>query len=164
MKRGFTLTEFVIAIAIVGIMAAVAAPVYQSYILSAKEAAAKDTLRILRNLIEIYAIQHNDTPPGYTENDPSQEAGSEVFVTQLVRSEVIEEQGSEVIIKRTGLGIFPKNPFNGKDTVLTIGDEQEFPAAPVEPEYFGWVYKPETKNIRVNSDGVDKDGMRYFDY
>jgi type IV pilus assembly protein PilA len=164
MKKGFTFTEFVIAVAIVGIMAAVAAPVYQSYVLSAKESAAKDNLRILRNVIEIYAIQHNETPPGYTENEPSQGVSSKVFIEQLVRSEVIEEQGSESKIKRTGLGIFPKNPFNGKDVVLLIADGQKFPAAPVEPEYFGWVYKPATKNIRVNSDGVDKEGVRYFDY
>jgi len=164
MKRGFTLTEFVIAIAIVGIIAAAAAPVYQSYVLSAKESAAKDNLRILRNLIEIYAIQHNETPPGYSENDASLGANSEVFVNQLVRSEVIEGQSSQVKIKRTGLGVFPKNPFNCKGAVLMIADGQEFPATPVEPEYFGWVYKPATKNIRVNSDGVDKDGVRYFDY
>lgn len=164
MKRGFTLTEFVIVVAIVGIMAAAAAPLYQSYVQSAKEAAAKDNLRILRNLIEIYAIQHNETPPGYIEDDPSLGTSSEVFVNQLVRSEVIEEQGSEDQIKRTGLGVFPKNPFNGKVAVLIIADGQEFPKIPVEPEYFGWVYKPATKNIRVNSDGVDKDGVRHFDY
>jgi prepilin-type N-terminal cleavage/methylation domain-containing protein len=164
MKRGFTLTEFVIAVAIVGIMAAVAAPVYQSYILSARESAAKDNLRILRNLIEIYAIQHNETPPGYVENEPSEGVGSEVFIEQLVRSEVIAEQSSEEKIKRTGLGIFPQNPFNGKDAVLIIADGQEFPAVPVEPEFFGWVYKPAAKNIRVNWPGVDKEGVRYFDY
>lgn len=164
MKRGFTLTEFVIAIAIVGIMAAAVAPVYQSYILSAKESAAKDNLRILRNVIEIYAIQHNETPPGYVEDEPSEGVSSEVFIEQLVRSEVIEEQDLEEKIKRTGLGAFPENPFNGKDAVLMIADWQEFPAAPVEPEFFGWVYKSATKNIRVNWDGVDKDSVRYFDY
>lgn len=164
MKRGFTLTEFVIAVAIVGIIAAAAAPVYKSYMLSAKESAAKDNLRILRNVIEIYAIQHNETPPGYVEDEPSEGVSSEVFIEQLVRSEVIEEQGSEVKIKRTGLGIFPKNSFNGKDTVLMIADGQEFPEGPVEVDFFGWIYKPATKNIRVNSDGVDKDDVRYFDY
>ncbi len=164
MKKGFTLTEFVIAVAIVGIMAAAAAPVYQSYVLSVKEAAAKDNLRILRNVIEIYAIQHKETPPGYVEDEPSGGVSSEVFIEQLVRSEVIEEQDSEVNIKRTGLGIFPKNPFNGKDAVLLIGDEDKFPAEPVEADFFGWVYKPATKTIRLNWPGVDKDGTRYFDY
>ena len=159
MKRGFTLIELVITAAIVGIMAAAALPVYESYVLSAKEAAAKDNLRILRNVIEIYAIQHNSIPPGYVEDEPSNEVSKESFVDQLVHSEV-----SEGDIRRTGLVVLPENPFNGSDNVLLIADGQEFPEGPVEPDFFGWVYKPETKNIRLNWLGEDKDGVRYFDY
>jgi len=164
MKRGFTLTEFVIAVAIVGIMAAAAAPVYQSYILSAKESAAKDNLRILRNVIEIYTIQHNGIPPGYVENDPLEGVSGEHFDNQLTHSEVIAEEGSEDKIRRTGLVTMPENPFNGKRTTFVIAEEMQFPAEPVEPDFFGWIYKPATKNIRVNWPGADKDGVRYFDY
>jgi len=164
MKKGFTLTEFVIAAAIVGIMAAAAAPVYRSYVLSAKEAAAKDNLRILRNVIEIYAIQHDGIPPGYVEDDPSSGVSNQDFDSQLTHSEVIAKDGSDDKIRRTGLVTMPENPFNGKRATLVIADGQQFPAEPVEPDFFGWIYKPATKNIRINWPGADKDGIRYFDY
>jgi prepilin-type N-terminal cleavage/methylation domain-containing protein len=165
MKRAFTLIELVIAAAVIGIVAAVALPMYQSYTLSAKEAAAKDTLRILRNVIEIYAIQHSGLPPGYLDGDPKAGPSNEAFIDQLVHSEVVVEEGKEDNkIRRTGLASFPVNPFNGQNTVHMIADEQEFPIKPVEPDFFGWVYKPATKNIRVNSDGIDKSDVRYFDY
>ncbi len=159
MKRGFTLIELVIVSAIVGIMAAAALPLYESYTLSAKEAAAKDNLRILRNVIEIYAIQHNGIAPGYSDNDPKEELNHEDFTEQLTHSEVSEGQ-----IRRTGLVVLPENSFNGSDDVLLIGDDEEFPEEPIEIEEFGWIYQPQTKNIRLNWPGEDKDGVRYFDY
>jgi prepilin-type N-terminal cleavage/methylation domain-containing protein len=164
MKKAFTLIELIIVAAVVGIIAAVAMPMYQSYTLSAKEAAARDNLRILRNVIEIYAIQHHGLPPGYLDGDPLAELSNEVFTDQLVHSEVTIEEVSEGTIRRTGLASFPLNPFNGKDTVHMIADEQEFPIEPVEPDFFGWVYKPATKDIRINWPGIDKTGTRYFDY
>ncbi len=81
-----------------------------------------------------------------------------------MHSEVVVEEGSDGKIRRTGLVSFPVNPFNGKDTVHMIADAQDFPIEPVEPDFFGWVYKPATKEIRINWPGIDKDGVRYFDY
>ena len=165
MKKAFTLIELVIVAAVVGIIAAVALPMYQSYVLGAKEAAAKDNLRILRNVIEIYTIQHSGVPPGYLDGDPKEGQSNEAFIDQLVHSEVVVPEGSDDDkIRRTGLASFPVNPFNDKDTVLMIAEEQEFPIEPVEPDFFGWVYKPATKNIRINWPGIDKTGTRYFDY
>ena len=69
MKKAFTLVEILIVVTILGILAAIALPTFQGHIIQAKEAAAKDNLRILRNAIELYAAQHNDMPPGYINGD-----------------------------------------------------------------------------------------------
>jgi len=71
MKKAFTLVEILIVTAILGIMAAIVMPIFGEQVQLAKEAAAKDNLRVLRNVIERYAAEHNDVPPGYSDNDPS---------------------------------------------------------------------------------------------
>ena len=65
MKKAFTLVEILIVVAILGILATIALPTFQSHPQEAKESAAKDNLRILRNAIELFTAQHNDVPPGY---------------------------------------------------------------------------------------------------
>lgn len=48
MNKGFSLVELLIVVAILGILAAIVMPEYQSHSQDAKEVAAKDNLRILR--------------------------------------------------------------------------------------------------------------------
>jgi hypothetical protein len=55
----------------------------------------------------------------------------------------------------------PENPFNDMDDVLTYG-AAALPAAADGTS--GWMYKPATKEIRLNWTGVDSDGVSYFEY
>ncbi|MBN2180906.1 MAG: prepilin-type N-terminal cleavage/methylation domain-containing protein, partial [Sedimentisphaerales bacterium] len=48
MKKGFSVAELIIVVAILGIMAAVVVPQFQSQSTRAKNAVAKDNLRLLR--------------------------------------------------------------------------------------------------------------------
>jgi prepilin-type N-terminal cleavage/methylation domain-containing protein len=150
MKKAFTLMEILIVVAILGILGAILIPIIQGHTTEAKEAAAKDTLRILRNAIEFYASRHNGVPPGYVDNDPSGEMGSNWFTDQLIMEHYLSE--------------FPENPFNGRDITKMVGNSEDFPTEPFKPFVYGWVYKPATKTIRLNWQGTDSTGTAYFDY
>jgi len=166
MKKAFTLAEILIVLAILGILAAIALPQFQSHTQQAKEAAAKDTLRILRNAIEIYAAQHNGVPPGYPNGDTSAELLAMIFVYQMFKATNINGQFADVGTPGYPLGPYiptmPSNPFNNIKTVKVLVNNEEFPTD--ANGAFGWIYKPSTKTIKLNSNGTDTEGVPYFDY
>jgi prepilin-type N-terminal cleavage/methylation domain-containing protein len=151
MKKSFTLTEILIVVAILGILAAIILPTFQSHTQQAKESAAKDNLRVLRNAIELYTVRHNDIPPGYPSDDPTQTPTYLAFLIGVVN---------------TGkyLPEMPENPFNGKRIFKIVLDNEDFPSEPVETDTYGWLYKPQTKTIKLNWSGTDSAGMTYFNY
>jgi len=146
MKRGFSLVEVLIVIAVLGILAAIVVPEYQDQTEKAKESAAKDNLRILRDAIERYAIEHNDVPPGYMGNDPAAFANFNIFCNQLVKN---GEYLSEI----------PENPFNNENSVQIVSGD--FPEADEEQ---GWMYKPSTREIRIDKAGTDSEEKPFSEY
>jgi type II secretion system protein G len=148
-KKAFSLVELIIVTAVLGIMAAIVVPFFQSQSTQAKEAVAKDHLRILRSAIEVYTVQHRGIPPGYDGDNPLGTPSSAVFLTQMVTS-------------GNYLKKMPENPFNNIETIRMIGNGESFPQDPLEG--YGWVYQPATKTIRLSWSGTDSDGIRYFDY
>jgi len=149
MRRAFSIVELVIVVAVLGIMAAIVVPHFQGHATEAKEAVAKDNLRILRAAIELYTAQHGGVPPGYKNDNPQSTPSEACFVDQTV------VQGD--YLKR-----MPKNPFNNLDTVRVLANGQAFPAEATGK--YGWVYKPAAKTIRLDWTGTDDSGLRYYDY
>lgn len=149
MKKGFSLVELVIVVALLGIMAAIVVPLFQSQSTRAKNSVAQDHLRILRSAIELYTVQHGGIPPGYENDNPLNTPSSSVFLTQMMID-------NEYIRK------MPANPFNNLDGILMVGNYETFPGEAVDG--YGWIYQPATKNIRLNWSGTDSDGLRYIDY
>ena len=147
-KYAFTLVEILIVVAILGILAAIVLPTLQGNITEAKEAAAKDNLRILRNVIELYAAQHNGVPPGYPANNTHMTPQQVAFKNAMLREKY--------------LNALPENTFNNKVDLLMIANNTPFPSEPTGN--YGWVYQPRTKTIKLNWLGTDKDGVRYYDY
>ena len=135
-------------VAILGILAAIVMPTFQDHITGAKEAAAKDTLRILRNAIEFYASRNNNVPPGYPGNNTS--------------APVLEVEFKIDMIQGKYLNAIPRNSFNNLDTFEMIANDEAFPTEPTGQ--YGWVYQPQTKTIRLDWPGTDKNGVRYYDY
>ena len=148
-NKSFSLVELIIVTAILGIMAAIVVPFFQSQSTQAKEAVARDHLRILRSAIELYTVQHRGIPPGYEGDNPLNTPSSAVFLTQMVAS-------------GNYLKKMPENPFNNIESIRMVGNAESFPQSPVDG--YGWIYQPATKTIRLSWSDTDSDGIRYFDY
>ena len=150
-RTAFTLMEILIVVAILGILAAVTLPTIQGHIIDAKEAAAKDNLRTLRQAIERYANDHDDIAPGYPENDPRSAPSPLVFNIQLIST-------------KKYLSELPENPFNGIATLKMVDNNTDFQDEPEVTTLFGWIYKPATKTIKLNWPGKDSKGVPYYNY
>jgi general secretion pathway protein G len=149
MKRGFSLVELIIVVAVLGIMAAIVVPQFQSHSTQARKAVAQDSLRILRSAIELYTAQHSGVPPGYENDDPETTPTSSDFYDQLLAD-------------RKYLSKMPKNPFNNQKNIMMIGNLDKFPPKAVPG--WGWIYQAATKTIRLSWPGLDSEGIPYFDY
>ena len=164
MKKSFTLVELLIVVSILGILAAIVVPTFQSHIQLAKESAAKDNLRILRNAIELYTSQHNDAPPGYPMADTSLEPVYVWFLFQM--RTVTNVYGQIVPIGTPGYGPYlldmPKNPYNDEDSVMILQNSASFPQQPSGTS--GWIYHAATKTIKLDWPGTDTKGTPYYDY
>jgi len=60
---GFTLLELMLVITIVGVLATLAEPIWQNVTTRAREAALKQTLFTLRDVIDQYRADHGKYPP-----------------------------------------------------------------------------------------------------
>lgn len=134
-------------VAILGILAAIVLPVFQSNVTEAKEAAAKDNLRILRSAIELYAAKHNGVGPGCL-SDNTNFAHEFIFYLSMLRGYYISAK--------------PKNPFNNLTTIQMIRGDAPMPKAATGN--YGWIYKPATKDFRIDWPGTNKTGTKYYDY
>lgn len=153
-KRAFSLVEMLIVISILGIMAAIIIPAMKDHSQRAKEAAAKDNLRILRTAIEAYAARNNGVPPGYENNNTTATPNYLYVVSQLTMGDKY-------------LPAIPQNPFNDKAMFLVLDnnetlDEAAFTANPAI--MYGWIYHPATKAIKLHWHGTDSEGQNFFNY
>src|SRR4051812_43220685 len=61
--RGFTLVEILIVVIILGILAAIVIPQFTNASNDARNNSIASTLQTVRSQIELFKIQHSDTPP-----------------------------------------------------------------------------------------------------
>jgi len=144
---GFTLVELMIVVFILGILAGMVIPQFETATLEAREAALKANLVILRKAIELYRVQHYGKPPLGFEKD---------VVLQLV--EKTNRKGAPGTkfgpYLRTGI---PRNPINNLNTI-------KINKLPVKPDdKNGWLYDKESGEIRANSIGAGPSGINYVD-
>jgi general secretion pathway protein G len=92
---GFTLMELMIVMLIIGVLATVAIPSFVAAVKSAKEAALKEDLHVLRDAIDSYTMDKNKAP-----------------------------QSLDDLVQNGYLKVIPEDPFtHSRDTWVTASDD-----------------------------------------
>jgi general secretion pathway protein G len=97
-QRGFTLIEMIIVIAIMGILIAVAIPIYQTHVIHAREAVLKEDLYSMRSAIDQYSQDKAKAPQslddlvsaGYLRAIPRDPFTNSNSTWQTVQEDVLE--------------------------------------------------------------------------
>jgi general secretion pathway protein G len=139
-KRGFTLVEILIVVVILGILAAIVIPQFTQASTEAKTNSLCSDLQTLRSQIELFKVQHNDTPPALA-----------TFANQMVYCTDIAGATADPVSKvRAGVYQYgpylervPENPFNNSSTL-----------AAAAADGVGWAYTAATGEIRAGDLGA----------
>ena len=165
-RKGFTLVELMLVVAILGILGALVMPVYQGHAAEAKTSSAKTNLHIIRAQIELYRLHHKGATPGYVNG-----AVSAIGTVADQLTKVTTETG-QVGPGVTKFGPFqlgpymkkiPLNPFNNDRSIAKVADGTDFSLA-ADGTSSGWLYKIESAEIRLNYPGADEKGINYYEY
>jgi general secretion pathway protein G len=165
-RRAFTLVEVIIVVAILGILAAVVLPAYQGQTTSARESAAKDSLKTMRIQIELYKMQHDGTPPGYANGFPVSTATLRlqfIGTTKVTGSASTSKVPTATYPCGPYVKTLPENPFNNLSTIAYVAEGTAFSDA-VNGTSSGWLYKKETAEFKINKTGTDQAGVYFYNY
>jgi prepilin-type N-terminal cleavage/methylation domain-containing protein len=165
-RHAFSLIEIIIVVTILGVLSALVLPSFQGHVAKAREATAKDNLKVIRTQIELYKLEHGGVPPGYING-----AGAAEALLALQFTATTSETGA-VSVSTIPAGIYvngpylkklPLNPFNKLSTISYVADGTAFATA-ADGTSSGWLYKKETAEFVINYTGTDSEGVSYLDY
>lgn len=165
MRKAFTLVELMIVVAILGILAMVAIPAVQGQAARARDAVAITTLKTLRHQIELYKFNHKNQLPGFINGFATTPLNTVRQFTNCTK----KDGSISPFTKPSGTYVYgpylpkmPKNIYNGLSTIKIVPDATDFSVA--ANDLTGWLYKLGTGEIRINSTGMDADGVKHCEY
>src|SRR5689334_9034106 len=124
LQQGFTLIELMIVVAIVGILAAIALPAYQDYVIRSKMSEAVAASAACKTSISEYASSRNAWP------SDADTAGCSTLATQYVSGLTVADLG---VITVTTVNTGSKLAGAASDCILTLA--AQFSAL---PDITGW--------------------------
>ncbi len=144
-NAGFTLVELLIVVIILGILAAVVIPQFNTAAAESREAALASNLATIRQAVELYKVQHLDTFPD-----------AQIITKLTTQTDADGSSGTKYgpYLRNT----FPNNPIDAASAVATAGT---MPSAPTGAG--GWVYSTGNGEFRANVTGTGPSGVDYFD-
>ena len=107
LQQGFTLIELMIVVAIVGILAAIALPAYQDYVIRSKMSEAEAALAACKTSVSEYISSHSGTWP------TAANSGCSTTTTQYVN-------GGVVVGATNTIGATSQNTGASPDCQLTL--------------------------------------------
>ncbi len=162
-SRGFTLVELLIVVVVLGILAGIVLPSFNSSTEDSKVSAVTQNLSVLRSAVDLYKAQHSDNYPGYGSGGTPD---ATTFTNQLTMAS--KKDGTTSAVGTTGYALgpylktgIPANPFNGKTTITMVADNAAIPAA---DDATGWFYKAKTGEVKCNSTFVTADSVAVYSY
>ena len=163
--RAFTLIELMIVVSILGILAAIVIPEFQNHQKKARETQAKANLKLLRDAIERFYVDHG-VPPGYLNGDTSQAPSGIVLALHLqyYTSKTCQLSMTQTSTYRYGPYVkkIPPNPFNKLTNITIVPDGSPFPNTPYAE--CGWMYQGSTRKLRLAYNQLDSEFINYYDY
>ncbi len=166
-RKAFTLIELVAVVLILGILAAIAAPKVFRGSDDAGEAALRQNLAVIRDAIELYALEHGGRFPGST-SDGTNPAGTEAaFKNQLLMYTDANGNVSPTRDAAHPYGPYlrktfppaPVGPKKGSNDVAVVGDGQPLSG----DNTTAWKYDYTTGEFILNSNAVSSDGTTTYD-
>lgn len=133
-NAGFTLIELLVVVVILGILSAAVIPRVTNFSATAQENTADRNLNIMRESLETYRVEHNNTFPAAMSN----------------MTIVTEADGTAPEDGETSFGPYlqaiPVNPVNNLATIQAIAADGEWAPSGAT----GWVYQTGTGRLERN--------------